>query len=126
MIQRKLLIYSVAVLALLTASCGGRRHSQEYYEQMIDSIRKAEQVKEIERKAGIGVSHDPVGAWLDSLPLRTLPIRNAGDDLVQLGDFVQASPRRPAGSRDARLHHAHAVYLHHGQEAQSHRPAVHL
>lgn len=56
---------------------------------MIDSIRKAEQVKEIERKAGIGVSHDPVGAWLDSLPLRTLPIRNAGDDLVQLGDFVK-------------------------------------
>ena len=89
MIQRKLLIYSVAVLALLTASCGGRRHSQEYYEQMIDSIRKAEQVKEIERKTGIGVSHDPVGAWLDSLPLRTLPIRNAGDDLVQLGDFVK-------------------------------------
>ncbi|MGX8697392.1 MAG: hypothetical protein ACSW8D_13515 [Prevotella sp.] len=89
MIQRKILIYSVAVLALLTASCGGRRHSQEYYEQMIDSIRKAEQVKEIERQAGISVSNNPVEAWFDTLRLRTLPIRNAGDDLVQLGDFVK-------------------------------------
>lgn len=89
MIRRKILIYSVAVLALLSASCGGRRHSQEYYEQMIDSIRKAEQVKEITRQSGIGMSSDPVGAWLDTLRLRTLPIKNAGDDLVQLGDFVK-------------------------------------
>lgn len=89
MIKRKIVVSLVAMLAFLTASCGGRRHDQAYYEQMIDSIRKAEQVKEIERQAGISTSNDPVGTWLDTLRLRTLPIKNAGDDLVQLGDFVK-------------------------------------
>ena len=78
---------AIVVMAVVIVSCGGRGRSAAYYEQMVDSIRKAEQVEAIQRKAGIAPDKHPLRQWLDSLQWRTLPIRNAGDDLARLGDF---------------------------------------
>lgn len=78
---------AIVVMAVVIVSCGGRGRSAAYYEQMVDSIRKAEQVEAILRKAGIAPDKHPLRQWLDSLQWRTLPIRNAGDDLARLGDF---------------------------------------
>ena len=82
----KIEVLTTMALMLLLASCGGRKHNAEYYMAMVDSIRKAEQVKEIQQKAGI--YDDPVVAWFDTLRLRTLPIQSAGTDLSLLGGFV--------------------------------------
>ena len=52
---------------------------------MVDSIRKAEQVKEIQQKAGI--YNDPVEAWFDTLGIHTLPIKSAGAEIWEIGHF---------------------------------------
>ncbi len=44
----KIEMLTIMALILILASCGGRRHNAEYYMAMVDSIRKAEQVKEIQ------------------------------------------------------------------------------
>ena len=72
--------------ALLTLSCGNKKHDAAYYEQMVDSIRRAEQVKEIQKQTSL--NENPVEAWFDTLRLRTLPIQTAGADIERLGDFV--------------------------------------
>ncbi len=82
--QRKMVV--TALTALLMVACKGRKHEEAYYMAMVDSIRKAEQVKQIEEKAGLRPKTGM--AWFDSLQLRTLPIQSAGDDLVRLGEFV--------------------------------------
>ncbi len=74
------------LLALLALSCGNRKHNVAYYEQMVDSIRRAEQITEVQKKAGI--YDNPVEAWFDTLHLRTLPIQTAGADIEKIGDFV--------------------------------------
>ena len=74
------------LLALLTLSCGNKKHDAAYYEQMVDSIRRAEQVKEIQKHAGI--YENPIEAWFDTLHLHTLPIQTAGADVDQIGNFV--------------------------------------
>ena len=74
------------LLALLTLSCGNKKHDAAYYEQMVDSIRRAEQVKEIQKQAGI--YENPIEAWFDTLRLHTLPIQTAGADIELIGDFV--------------------------------------
>lgn len=91
MMQRSMLFLAVAI-AMVMAACGGKKHDAAYYEQMVDSIRKAEQVKELQRQAGTAADADPLKQWFDSLQLRTLPIRNAGDDLAGLGDFERVPP----------------------------------
>lgn len=72
--------------ALLTLSCGNKKHDAAYYEQMVDSIRRAEQVQEIQKTAGI--YENPIEAWFDTLHLHTLPIQTAGADIEKIGDFV--------------------------------------
>lgn len=71
--------------ALTMMSCGGRKHDAAYYMDMVDSIRKAEQVKEIQKNAGI--YHDPIEAWFDTLGIHTLPIKSVGSEIWQLGHF---------------------------------------
>ena len=53
---------------------------------MVDSIRKAETVKDIQQKAGI--YDNPVDAWFDTLAIHTLPIKSAGSDIGLIGHFV--------------------------------------
>ena len=77
---------TLLLLALLTLSCGNKKHDAAYYEQMIDSIRRAEQIKEIQKQAGI--YENPIEAWFDTLRLHTLPIQTAGADIERIGDFA--------------------------------------
>ena len=74
------------LLALLTLSCGNKKHDAAYYEQMVDSIRRAEQLLEIQKQSGI--YDNPIEAWFDTLHLHTLPIQTAGADVDQIGNFV--------------------------------------
>ena len=74
------------LLALLTLSCGNKKHDAAYYEQMVDSIRRAEQVQQIQKQAGI--YENPIEAWFDTLRLHTLPIQTAGADIERIGSFV--------------------------------------
>lgn len=74
------------LLALLTLSCGNKKHDAAYYEQMVDSIRRAEQVREVQKQAGIYES--PIEAWFDTLRLHTLPIQTAGANVEAIGDFA--------------------------------------
>ncbi len=83
---RKAIIGLVSIALWSTMSCGGNKRDAAYYMDMVDSIRKAEQVKEIHRKAGI--YQNPVDAWFDTLNIRTLPIRTAGRDIWQIGSFA--------------------------------------
>ncbi len=72
------------VLLLATAfSCGSRKKDAAYYEQMVDSIKKAEQLKHMKQKAGIYA--DPVEQYFDTINRRMLPIRNVGNKVWKLG-----------------------------------------
>ena len=77
---------TLLLLALLTLSCGNKKHDAAYYEQMIDSIRRAEQLKEIQKQTGI--YENPIEEWFDTLRLHTLPIQTAGADIERIGDFA--------------------------------------
>lgn len=57
-------------------SCGNQQRAQKY-EQMVDSIRKAEQVRQMERQAG--ASDSPLTSYFDTLRYHSLPIQS-GDD----------------------------------------------
>ena len=76
------------VLALL--SCGQRKRDAVFYEHMVDSIRKAEQLEEMKREAG--VYDDPVEAFFDTLQLRPLPINSERGDFVKIGRFGKVPP----------------------------------
>lgn len=84
--MRRTAVWMLLLLVLLTMSCGNRKHDVAYYEQMVDSIRRAEQVKDIQQKAGI--YDNPIEAWFDTLRLHTLPIQSAAGDVESIGDFV--------------------------------------
>ena len=84
--QKKKEILLVAALALMTVACGGGRRDAAYYEQKIDSIRKAEQLKELQLTVETPVN--PIEAWFDSLNIHTLPIRSAGGDLGKIGSLT--------------------------------------
>jgi hypothetical protein len=84
--MRQVAGFVLLLLALLTLSCGNKKHDAAYYEQMIDSIRRAEQLKEIQKQTGI--YENPIEAWFDTLRLHTLPIQTAGADIERIGDFA--------------------------------------
>lgn len=84
--MRRTAVWMLLLLVLLTMSCGNRKHDVAYYEQMVDSIRRAEQVKDIQQKAGI--YDNPTEAWFDTLRLHTLPIQSAAGDVERIGEFV--------------------------------------
>ncbi len=83
---RIVIIGLVGMALWSTLSCGGKKRDAAYYMEMVDSIRKAEQVKEIQEKAGIHQS--PIVAWFDTLSMRTLPIKTAGRELWHIGTFT--------------------------------------
>lgn len=74
------------MLVLLTLACGNKKHDVAYYEQMVDSIRRAEQVEEIQKQSGI--YKNPIEAWFDTLQRHTLPIETAGADVDRIGSFA--------------------------------------
>ena len=69
--MRKLtIILSLMAVVLLSYSCGNRKNAADY-DQMIDSIRRAEAAKELLKP----VSNDPVMAFMDSLSIKSVPMK---------------------------------------------------
>lgn len=87
--MKKTIPFLMVLLVLTMLSCRQRKDAG-YYERMVDSIRKAEQVRQIQHKAGI--QSDPVSAFLDTLTRRPLPIRPSGSNYMRLGGFVRVPP----------------------------------
>ena len=86
--MKKTFIIGWILAVLLMASCGGRKFGSDFYETMIDSMRKAEQLKEMKQNAGI--YDDPVEAYFDTLQLCPLPIRSSGVDVNHTMRFSDA------------------------------------
>ncbi len=86
--MRKFVFFYVMICVLLVSSCRQKKHDLAYYEQMVDSIKKAEQVKELRKKAGI-TDEDPLDAFFRKLQVRPLPIQSVGADWEKLGDFTK-------------------------------------
>lgn len=86
--MRKIAILTVTLLVVLITSCRQRKHDAAYYEMMVDSIRKAEQVKQLQREAGIS-DEDPLEAFLLKLPKRPLPIQSEGGHWSKIGSFMK-------------------------------------
>lgn len=84
--MKRLAGFVLFLSALLMLSCGNKKHDVAYYEQMVDSIRRAEQIQEIHKKAGI--YDNPIEAWFDTLHHHTLPIQTAGGDIEKIGSFA--------------------------------------
>lgn len=83
--MKRSLLWILIPLALTLLSCGQRKRNAVFYEQMVDSIRKAEQLIEMKRQAG--VYDDPVDAFFDTLQLRPLPIKSERGDFAKIGRF---------------------------------------
>ena len=83
--MKRSLLWILIPLALTLLSCGQRKRDAVFYEQMVDSIRKAEQLIEMKRQAG--VYDDPVDAFFDTLQLRPLPIKSERGDFAKIGRF---------------------------------------
>ena len=83
--MRSAILCILIPLVLALISCGQRKRDAFFYEQMVDSIRKAEQLKEMKRQAG--VYDDPVDAFYDTLQYCSLPIQSARGTFSKLGQF---------------------------------------
>ena len=83
--MKRSMLWILIPLVLTLLSCGQRKRNAVFYEQMVDSIRKAEQLKEMKRQAG--VYDDPVEAFFDTLQLRPLPIQSERSDFAKIGRF---------------------------------------
>lgn len=67
----KKITYIVVLMAMVMAySCGNRKNAADY-DGMIDSIRRAEAAKELLKP----VSNDPVMAFMDSLSIKSVPMK---------------------------------------------------
>lgn len=86
----KMLLPIFLVLWLLVTSCGGGKKDAAYYEQKIYSIRKAEQLKELRKTAG--VFDEPIDVFFDTIQVRPLPIRSAGANIGKIGHFCELPP----------------------------------
>jgi len=90
--MRKFVVLCFSVCVVMMCSCRQKKHDVAYYESMVDSIRKAEQVKLIREKAGIK-DEDPLEAFFHQLSLRPLPVQSVGAEWEKLGEFTKV-PRQ--------------------------------
>ena len=79
--MRKIAVLTISLMVMLMASCGQKKKDAAYYEMMVDSIRKAEQVKELRRQAGI-TDGDPLEEFFLKLSLRTLPLHRSQEEVL--------------------------------------------
>ena len=68
--MKKITYIAVLMAMVMAYSCGNRKNAADY-DQMIDSIRKAEVAKDL-LKSSTG---DPVVAFFDSLEMRSVPMK---------------------------------------------------
>ena len=78
--------FFLLLLGVLLAACGGKKHDAAFYEARIDSLRKAEQLKQLKQQAGI--YDDPVDVFFDTLQVCPLPIQSAGGNISRLAHFT--------------------------------------
>ena len=88
--MKRSMLWILIPLVLTLLSCGQRKRDAVFYEQMVDSIRKAEQLEEMKRQAG--VYDDPVETFFDTLQLRPLPINSERGDFAKIGRFGKVPP----------------------------------
>jgi hypothetical protein len=88
--MKRSMLWILIPLVLTLLSCGQRKRDAVFYEQMVDSIRKAEQLEEMKRQAG--VYDDPVEAFFDTLQLRPLPVQSERGDFAKIGRFGKVPP----------------------------------
>ena len=86
--MRKIAFWLMIVQVVLIVSCGQKKHDVAYYEHMIDSIRKAEQVKDIQLKAGI-TDDDPLETFFLKIGRRLLPLQSEGSHWQRIGEFTE-------------------------------------
>lgn len=86
--MRKIAILAISMMVMLIASCGQKKKDAAYYEHMVDSIRKAEQVKELRRQAGF-TDVDQLEEFFLKLSLRSLPVQSEGRKWERLGEFTK-------------------------------------
>lgn len=86
--MRKIAILAVSFMAMLIVSCGQKKKDAAYYEHMVDSIKKVEQVKELRRQAGL-LDVDPLEEFFLKLSLRALPVQSEGRKWERLGEFTK-------------------------------------
>ena len=84
--MRRLPLLLLIPLLLALLSCGQRKRDAAYYEQLVDSIRKAEQVQQMQRQAA-DIMDSPVRTFFDTLQMRPLPIQSEGADFARIGRF---------------------------------------
>lgn len=83
--MRKAALLTILICALAAVSCRQRSKEVAYYEHMIDSIRKAEQVKELQQRAGI--YSQGAESFFDTLTLCPLPVQSSGNNYRRIGTF---------------------------------------
>ena len=83
--MKRSMLWILIPLVLTLLSCGQRKRDAVFYEQMVDSIRKAEQLREMKHQAG--VYDDPVEAFFDTLQMCSLPIQSERGDFARIGRF---------------------------------------
>lgn len=88
--MKRSMLWILIPLVLALLSCGQRKRDAVFYEQMVDSIRKAEQLQEMKRQAG--VYDDPVEAFFDTLQLCPLPIKSERSNFAKIGRFGKVPP----------------------------------
>ena len=88
--MKRSMLWILIPLVLALLSCGQHKRDAVFYEQMVDSIRKAEQLQEMKRQAG--VYDDPVEVFFDTLQLRPLPIQSERGDFDKIGRFGKVPP----------------------------------
>lgn len=87
--MRRIVGYMVLLAVVMAVGCGGKKHDAAYYEAKIDSLRKAEQMKQLRKiKQEAGIYDDPVEQFFDTLHVRPLPIQSAGANIGRLAHFT--------------------------------------
>ena len=75
-----------AAMVLTGCSCRGQKRDAAYYEQMVDSIRRAEQLKTMRQQMG-NAYDSPADAFFDTLRVHTLPLQSADGRTVGMDRF---------------------------------------
>ena len=84
--MKKMLLFPVVILLLLVASCGGNKRDAAYLAAKVDSLQKAEQLRQLRLQSGL--SADPAEAFFDTLQMCPLPVQTAGGNIDKLGHFT--------------------------------------
>ena len=84
--KKLMLIVTSSLLLLFVASCGGNKRDAAYYAAKVDSLQKAEQLRQLRLQSGL--SADPAEAFFDTLQLCPLPIQTAGGNIDKIGHFT--------------------------------------